>query len=128
MSDDAVNDSRADWRGSDGKKPPIMGKQQTIRSYMEDVAKWASRKEVSDEKCGALMLTRGLSKCPRLMDLGKKLPRNKLRHSDGLRFLFGLLQKVRRFAELVKYSRKEGAYMEEFEAKRRKSGRMGLSR
>ena len=128
MSDDAVNESRADWKGSDDKKPPIMGKQQPIRSYMEDAANWALRKGAPDEKCGALGHTRGLSKRPFLMDLGKKLPRDKLRHSDGLWFLCGLLQKVRRFAELVKYSRKEGAYMEEFEAKRRKSGRMGLSR
>ena len=140
MSDDAVNESRADWRGSDDKKPPIMGKQQPIRSYMEDVAKWASRKEVSDEKCGALMLTRGLSKCPRLMDLGKKLPRNKLRHSDGLRFLFDFLQKetgaadmsmkVRRFAELVRDRRKVGmpvgTYMEAFEAKLREIRKDGF--
>ena len=93
MSEDTINESRADWKGSDGKKPPIMGKRQPIRSYMEDVANWALCKEVPDEKCGALVLTRGLSKCPRLMDLGKKLPRHKLCHSDGLRFLFDLLQK-----------------------------------
>ena len=65
------------------------------------------------------------------MDLGKKLPRDKLCRSDGLRFLFGLLQieigtsdmptRARRFAELVRDRRKEGVpaetYMEAFEAK-----------
>ena len=127
MSDDAVNESRADWRGSDDKKPPIMGKQQPIRSYMEDVAKWASRKEVSDEKCGALMLTRGLSKCPRLMDLGKKLPRSKLRHSEAAA---DMSMKVRRFAELVRDRRKVGmpvgTYMEAFEAKLREIRKDGF--
>ena len=72
MSDDAANESRANWKGSNHKNPPIMGKRQPIRSYMEDVASWALRKGVPGEKCGALALTRGLSKCPRLMDLGKK--------------------------------------------------------
>ena len=71
MSDDAANEYRADWERSDDKNPPIMGRRQSIRSYMEDVANWAMRKEVPGEKCGALVLTRGLSKCPRLMDLGK---------------------------------------------------------
>ena len=123
MSDDAVNESRAHWKGSDNTKPPTMGTQRPIRSYMEDVANWALRKGSPDEKCGALARTRGLSKRPLLMDLGKKLPRDRLRRPGGVRFLFVLLQKVRPFAELVKYSRKVGmpvgTYMEEFEAKLR---------
>ena len=41
MSGDAVDESRADSKGSDDKKPSIMRKQQPIRSYMEDVANWA---------------------------------------------------------------------------------------
>ena len=133
MSDDIAYESRADWQGSDGKKPPIMGKRQPIRSYMDDVANWVLCKDVPDEKCGALVLTRGLSKCPRLMDLGKKLPREKLVDRNGLRYLFELLEKevgtsdvsmkVRRLAELVRERRREGmpveAFLEAFDAKMR---------
>ena len=48
MSDDIAYESRADWQGSDGKKPPIMGKRQPIRSYMDDVANWVLCKKVPD--------------------------------------------------------------------------------
>ena len=91
---------------------------------MEDVANWALCKEVPDEKCGALVLSRGLRTC--LMDLVKKLTRGELRHADELKFLSDLLEKeigssdmrmkVRRFAELVRDRRKEGMPMESFMA------------
>ena len=110
-----------------------MGRRQPIRSYMEDVANWALCKDVPDEKCGTLVLTRGLSKCPRLMDLGKKLPRERLCEKEGLRHLFALLEreegtsdmsmKVRRFAELVRERRQEEMsvemYSEAYDAKLR---------
>ena len=136
MSDDAC----ADWAGSGGKVPPIMGAKQTLQSYAVDCENWLMRVKVDAEKCGPLVLTRGPSRRPRLQDIGKKFDRGELQGKDGLRQLLAFVSKetgesgagvkINRFRQLISPKRGDldiEPRLEQFAGRRRLFNEDGLS-
>ena len=115
MMDGDRDETRSDWSGSDGRRPPIMGKRQSLRDYAADCRNWFLTLEVDKSKAGPLVLTRGLSRVPRIQDLGKRIPSEELTKHDGLEKLFTFVSaqlgitdvpsKVQRFASLISQRR-----------------------
>ena len=119
----SVDESRADYRDVDGRKPPIMGRNQPLQGYVEDLEAWWSCMDIPPERAGALVLTRGLSRVPRIQDIGKRMPVEELQKADGLKRLLRFLQtelgvsntasKISRFQDLVG-KRRGGQTVEEW--------------
>ena len=133
------DESRSDWSNGGSKDPPIMGTRQTLASYIEDVRNWVLCTDSSAEKWGPLVLTRGLSRCPRLQDIGKKFDVRELVATEGAFNLLKLVAdetgvtdisvKMRRFADLVALRRGNGdleQFLEKFEARLRQVNAEGL--
>ena len=77
-SEDVANESRADWQGCDGKKPPIMGRRQPIRSYMEDSELLGRLQGCAGRKVWAFSAHQGAEQMSAINGLGQEVAQRKV--------------------------------------------------